>query len=121
MSITECLTPKNENGICIPVKKCKQLNDLLMNQRHVDSVKVHLQKSFCGYDLSSKQPKLCCPLEDETHQSAKEPTENIDPSNSLLLSVLPSNSTCGKITVNYDADSNENISSYGLEAKLGYK
>lgn len=116
ISITGCHTPKNENGICIPVEKCGQLNDLLMNQRHVMTVKIHLQKSFCGYDLSSGQPKLCCPVEDKTRQGVDEPTENIDPLNPLLLSILPSNSTCGNIVVNNDVGANRNIE---LEAKLG--
>lgn len=103
--MTECRTPNDEDGVCISVKKCEKLNNLLENRRHIVSVKILLQKSFCGYD--GVNPKLCCPLEEQISQGGQginQPIANTDPSNSLLLlSILPSNKTCGKI-INNDND-----------------
>lgn len=113
MLFIECRTPDNQNGVCIIVKHCEKLNTLLETKTHVESVKILLRKSFCGYE--GKNPKVCCSLEEETSQPGVEPTAVIDPSNPLLLSILPSNRTCGKIMI----DNNYDRVVGGRPAKLG--
>lgn len=112
-----CLTPKQENGVCISIKKCEELNDLLMNRRHENSIRIFLQKSFCGYDYKSGLPKLCCPIEQKSDQSRNQQTSIIaDKSIQFLLSsILPP--TCGKIMIN----SNSHRIIGGYIAKLGEK
>lgn len=99
---TECKTPDSQTGVCIIVHQCEKLNSLLETQKHVTSVRTLLQKSFCGYE--GKKPKVCCSVEEEVSQVGEEPTEIIDPSNPLLLSILPSNRTCGKVMINNNSD-----------------
>lgn len=100
-----CITPNNEKGVCISFKQCKKLNNLLLNRRHINSVKNLLQKSLCGYD--DFIPKLCCPPEHVMRQEGQgknNSTAIIDPSNLLLSSILPSNKTCGKVMINNNTD-----------------
>lgn len=117
MFFTGCLTPNNENGVCISYDKCEKLNNFLINRRHENVIRIFLQKSFCGYDYStgSGLPKLCCPLEKKFGQGRNQPTSKIDSSNKFLLSsILPS--MCGKIMIK----NNDRIIG-GRLAKLGEK
>lgn len=87
-------------GFLLFLTECEILNNLLLSQRHIDSLKIILGKSLCESDVKNRKSTI----EDKTGQSTDESIENIDPSNPLLLSILPSNKTCGKILVNNKND-----------------
>lgn len=76
--------------------ECEIFNNLLLSQRNMDFLRIILGKSFCGSDVKNRKGTI----EDETGQSTDDSIENIDPSNPLLLSILPSNKMCGKIMNN---------------------
>lgn len=91
--MSECSTPHNENGVCMDIKHCKKLRELLENQRHIPSVMVFLKKSFCGHEAGIT--KVCCPLENAfsgESKPIKQSTGNIE---THKPSKLPSPKTCG--------------------------
>lgn len=90
----ECSTPHNEYGVCMDIKHCKKLREMLENQRHVPSVVVFLKKSFCGHEIGIT--KVCCPLENKFSDESKpisinEPAGDIE----TISSKLPPRKTCG--------------------------
>jgi hypothetical protein len=92
-SSTECNTPNLEKGVCIDVKSCPKLLNLIENQRHVPSVLDFLRKSICGFE--GKIRKVCCAL--ESNETTVPPrvevtTENTD---SDLKLRIPLETTCG--------------------------
>jgi len=92
-SSTECNTPNFEKGVCIDVKSCPKLLNLIENQRHVPSVLDFLRKSICGFE--GKIRKMCCAL--ESNETTVPPrvevaTENTD---SDLKLRIPLETTCG--------------------------
>lgn len=93
------MTPDLKEGTCIDLKVCHTLRTLLENERHIQSVRVLLQKSLCGFDGTS--PQVCCPEEKSdpvTDESLL--TYNVGPlNNSTAQSVFPSKSTCGMSSV----------------------
>lgn len=89
--MSECSTPHNEIGVCMDIKHCKKLRELLENQRHIPSVMAFLKKSFCGHENGIT--KVCCPLENASSGAKiKEYTDNIK---THSPSKLPSQETCG--------------------------
>lgn len=101
-----CVTPELKNGACIDLKVCGALRTLLENQRHVESVRVLLQKSLCGFVGTS--PQVCCP-EDGTADptTTAEPLLNYNarPMANVTAprpSAFPSRSSCGTVHVNRD-------------------
>lgn len=109
---TECHTPDNGNGVCIDLRICQPLRTLLETRRHVQSVKIRLQKSFCGYtDVTS--PKVCCPVQStdattsERDESDNTTTVSSNKTGSNTVHVhtstaLPSQNECGNVSVNRD-------------------
>lgn len=98
------MTPELKNGACIDLKVCGVLRTLLENQRHVESVRVLLQKSLCGFVGTS--PQVCCP-EEEMDTTTAEPLLNynarpIANGTAPRPSVFPSRSACGTVHVNRD-------------------
>lgn len=90
----ECSTPNNENGVCMDIKHCKKLRELLENQRHIPSVMAFLKKSFCGHE--SGITKVCCPLENAFSGESKPIKESTDGNiKTHKPSKLPSKETCG--------------------------
>ncbi|XP_060849912.1 venom protease-like [Rhopalosiphum padi] len=92
-SSNECNTPNFEKGVCIDVKSCPKLLNLIENQRHVPSVLDFLRKSICGFE--GKIRKMCCAL--ESNETTVPPrvevaTENTD---SDLKLRIPLETTCG--------------------------
>jgi len=80
-SSTECKTPNYENGVCIDIKRCPKLINLLENQRQVPSVLVFLKKSFCGFEGEDyKRTKVCCALENNEESTVpKAPVAPVEP------------------------------------------
>lgn len=114
----ECITPNNQNGVCIAVKQCEKLNTLKIYKNHISSVRIFLQKSFCGYD--GPNTKYCCPFVKERDQSTNKPViTSSEPSkssdSSVSLSILPSNRTCGNVMI----DNNDDRIVGGRPSKLG--
>jgi len=98
----ECLTPNDEDGICIDLKMCEKLRTLLETRRHIESVKVHLRKSFCGHEGQS--PKVCCPLEERATATTTttRSVNNYKPKLSKGVAAgspsrLPSRNACGQV------------------------
>lgn len=132
-SVIGCLTPNDEDGVCIDLKKCEKLRTLLENRRHIEWVKVHLRKSFCGYEGQS--PKVCCPVEE---QAASHPTTTTTeksvsnayhrepkPSSSLTSSGssssrLPSKNACGQVLDIRDRIFGGNPAAIGMENKYRF-
>lgn len=81
---TDCLTPFNENGVCIEISLCKKIYSLNMTEKQNRTVLAYVRSSFCGYTNNTK-PKVCCAID-------------TDPS-SLLSSKLPPQGACGKVKV----------------------
>nr|QGW08835.1 trypsine [Sitobion avenae] len=80
-SSNECKTPNYENGVCIDIKRCPKLINLLENQRQVPSVLVFLKKSFCGFEGEDyKRTKVCCALENNEESTVpKAPVAPVEP------------------------------------------
>lgn len=57
-SSSSCTTVEGDGGICINIRQCPPLLDLLRNSRHKPGVADYLRKSVCGYDNSD--PRVCC-------------------------------------------------------------
>jgi hypothetical protein len=92
-SSTECNTPNLEKGVCIDVKSCPKLLNLIKNQRHVPSVLDYLRKSICGFE--GKIRKTCCALEsNETTVPPYEEVTNENTDSDLKLRI-PLETTCG--------------------------
>lgn len=56
---TPCYTPRQEYGLCINIKNCQVLIDLLRTQNSNPEVRTYLRSSACGY--VGKTPMVCCP------------------------------------------------------------
>ncbi|KAJ8971378.1 hypothetical protein NQ317_008967 [Molorchus minor] len=56
---TPCYTPRNEYGLCVNIKKCVVLIELLRTQSSNESVRNYLRTSTCGYEGTT--PMVCCP------------------------------------------------------------
>lgn len=113
----ECVTPDGDNGVCIDLKTCEKLRTLMENRRHIDAVRVHLQKSFCGY--AGRNPKVCCPAERPGQQvrpvatmAGAGPNRRTEPT-----SVLPAKNACGRPGLNR---TNDDRIYGGVESKLGF-
>lgn len=110
---TECITPKNESGVCIYLTSCPVLLDVLSHRIKTKSVDDYnlLKKSHCGFE--GRTTKVCCPL-DETSPDSLGLGEVVDeevPSNEGRN--LRSTLECGKIGINRDKIVG------GKEAQLG--
>lgn len=57
-----CMTPDNKNGICIKIKSCNPLLNLLQKEKPRPSQATinFLRKSHCGFD--GNDPVVCCPI-----------------------------------------------------------
>ncbi|XP_044740954.1 venom protease-like [Chrysoperla carnea] len=56
-----CVTPKNENGTCIPIKLCPPLMQILLSAQYRYTPQLaELRKYTCGF--SYKVPLVCCPI-----------------------------------------------------------
>lgn len=54
-----CVTPLNEEGLCIGIRKCQQLLQLLVRDSRKPEVVQFLRASACGFE--NLDPKVCCP------------------------------------------------------------
>ncbi|XP_050544569.1 venom protease-like [Daktulosphaira vitifoliae] len=60
---SDCFTPNDENGVCVNIKRCPHLLNLLESQRRNSTVVAFLRNSMCGYE--GRDPKVCCGLDNE--------------------------------------------------------
>lgn len=111
--MTECFTPNDMNGVCINIKRCPYLRNLLETQRKNNTVLAYLRNSACGYE--GRDPKVCCPLEDEpivpttgvtsTNRPVTSNNNNNNNNNNgedqVLSNKLPSQSTCGRTNTSH--------------------
>ncbi|KAJ8953228.1 hypothetical protein NQ318_015807 [Aromia moschata] len=54
-----CYTPRDQYGLCINIKKCAVLIQMLKTQSGDPAVREYLRSSTCGYEGST--PMVCCP------------------------------------------------------------
>ncbi|KDR18888.1 venom protease-like isoform X2 [Zootermopsis nevadensis] len=65
-----CTNPSGRAGMCLNIKQCSPLLNLLRQQRQIAGVADFLRASACGYEGSD--PKVCCPGT-ETRATEAEP------------------------------------------------
>lgn len=58
-SDVRCKTPRSETGLCVVIKQCEPLFNLLKKRPIADSTRDYLRQSQCGF--SGSDPKVCCP------------------------------------------------------------
>lgn len=56
---TVCVTPRQEDGICIPIKSCNSIITLLKTQGATPEISALLRQSQCGW--KGPDPMICCP------------------------------------------------------------
>ena len=86
-----CTNISGQSGICINIKQCPALLNMLREQRQIPGVADFLRASACGYE--GNDPKVCCPGLETRPTGAP-------PDNSSRASVrtpvgLPDMSECG--------------------------
>lgn len=99
-----CHTPSKKPGICINLKNCSALFDILIREKPLSESSLNLlRKSQCGFE--GKDPKVCCEFQGttitETPTRVPEPPSFIpnppDLTNHINLRLLDLHS-CGPIT-----------------------
>lgn len=93
-----CLTPDEKNGLCIKIRSCKPLINLLEKEKPRPSQKTidFLRKSHCGFE--GNDPIVCCPvleMNERTIAERQEPESSSDISDHPNSKLLPE--SCGNI------------------------
>jgi len=121
LTVDECITPKNQSGVCIQISSCSVLVTILQRRVHTKSVEDydHLKKSFCGHE--GKVVKVCCPLED---LSPDIPAVVLNTRTPDKNSNAQSPTICGVTNINRDriiGGNSAQLGSWPWIAALGYQ
>jgi len=57
--VTDCQNPQGQFGICINIRNCSMLLNLLQSSSQDPTVGNFLRSSVCGYE--GGDPRVCCP------------------------------------------------------------
>lgn len=86
-----CTNISGQSGICINIKQCPALLNMLREQRQIPGVADFLRASACGYE--GNDPKVCCPGLETRPTGA--PPDNSSRSSVRTPVGLPDMSECG--------------------------
>ena len=86
-----CTNPSGQAGMCLNIKQCPSLLNLLRQQREIPGVADFLRASACGYE--GRDPKVCCP--GVATGTTGPPTENNTSAPVTEYVRLPDLSECG--------------------------
>uniref|UniRef100_A0A224XE75 CLIP domain-containing serine protease n=1 Tax=Panstrongylus lignarius TaxID=156445 RepID=A0A224XE75_9HEMI len=101
-SSSSCTTVEGDGGMCMNIRQCPSLLDLLRNSRHKPGVADYLRKSVCGYD--NNDPRVCCPNQQSdrpsvNNGSGRRTTEGTITDNGDDYPELLSPPQCGRTSV----------------------
>lgn len=96
-----CQTPNYDDGVCISIRNCPALLNLLRSKPIQRETSQFLRLSQCGFE--GRYPKVCCPNSGQTIgrlTTPKPPTPDYQEGQAVYSRLLPDVSVCGLGTNN---------------------
>lgn len=121
---TPCYTPNDEYGLCINIKKCDVLIELLKTGSANETVRHFLRSSTCGFIGTT--PLVCCPPKPKTSRilgdgNSATSSENTSNGNQVTLPSFPDCGSSRKGNTRVVGGMPASLGAYPWIVALGYR